>query len=202
MINTLFGSGNSLGKCRLHGASRINRARRGRCSSSSREERRVVIIPRETGHPDSSANCRWFFFFFFLSFFLSPPGCANTERISKGKDSRRIRGGIISLSPSLGKFILAQSNRLLIQRISPQCIRSILIPSSTFARYFSPSSLSLTSFHPRECSLLSRFNRIATENFYIIPSVVFAEESDGTRETDLARLEKNFEKDETNSNAN
>lgn len=32
--------------------------------------------------------------------------------------------------------------------------------------------------------------------------VVFAEESDGTRETDLARLEKNFEKDETNSNAN
>lgn len=80
MINTLFGSGNSLGKCRLHGASRINRARRGRCSSSSREERRVVIIPRETGHPDSSANCRWFFFFFFfLSFFLSPPGCANTE---------------------------------------------------------------------------------------------------------------------------
>lgn len=73
-----------------------------------------------------------------------------------------------------------------------------------FCPIFSPLSLSLSlpSFHPRECSLLGRFNRTATENFYIIPSVVFAEESDGTRETDLARLEKNFEKDETNSNAN
>lgn len=70
MINTLFGSGNSLGKCRLHGAPRINRARRGRCSSSSREERRVVIIPRETGHPDSSLvqTDFSFFFFFFLPF--------------------------------------------------------------------------------------------------------------------------------------
>lgn len=70
MINTLFGSGNSLGKCRLHGAPRINGARKGRCSSSSRG--RIVIIPGETDSPrfKPRANCRADFFF--LSFFFFP----------------------------------------------------------------------------------------------------------------------------------
>ena len=106
MINTLFGSGNSLGKCRLHGAPRINRARRSRCSSSSREERRVVIIPREAGHPDSSLVQTVADFSFFFPFFLSPPGCANTEIENiciegEGLETNSLRDQFLSLFLSL-----------------------------------------------------------------------------------------------------
>lgn len=209
MINTLFGSGNSLGKCRLHGAPRINRARRGRCSSSSREERRVVIIPRETGHPDSSLVQTDFSFFFFFFLPFSSWLCKHQRQrisVSKGKDSRRIRGGIRNFSLSL--FLLEslfQPNRIVyLHREFRRNVFGTTLIRSSIVRLLpdiSPSP-SLSSFHSRECSLLRRFNRIATENFYTIPSVLFAEESDGTRKTDLPRLEKNFEKDETNFNAN
>lgn len=117
MINTLFGSGNSLGKCRLHGAPRINRARRGRCSSSSREERRVVIIPRETGHPYSSLVQTDFSFFFFFFLPFSSWLCKHRENIcveGEGLETDSWRDQeFLSLSLSVGKFILAQSNRLL-----------------------------------------------------------------------------------------
>lgn len=66
MINTLFASGNSLGKCRLHGASCINRSR-GRPFIFLERRRRVVIIPRKTGQRfDARSNCLRFFPFSFL----------------------------------------------------------------------------------------------------------------------------------------
>lgn len=158
------------------------------------------------------ASCKLIFLFSFFSFFLSPPGCANTRdreylcRRGRTRDGF-VEGSGISLSLSfcwkvysspIESFTYIENFAAMYSYI--QCIYNsdTILDRSTFARYFPPSLL----FHSRECSLLRRFNRIATENFYTIPSVVFAEESDGTRKTDLSRLEKNFEKDETNSNAN
>lgn len=86
-------------------------------------------------------------FFLFFSF-LSPPSCANTReylrRRGRRLETNSWRDQVLSLSLSLGKFILAQSFTFYIENFAamyPSANSDTILERSTFARYPLPSPL-------------------------------------------------------------